>query len=437
MVGRINRATKSMLRLLDAQGKTIDVLRSDIEEMRESSVSMMPDNVALTISAEQFADLVAYLETLHYAVITGFRGPNQAVEVTRIERPVRFVPIHSAEMKFANPVWCGALPGVAGQLIVLEQQEAKVWRLERTADGIRRHLFLDLGGQVKIGQNWGLMCLAFHPQFTTNRRYFLKHEVEEQPTVKTTVVERLASEDLLNDLGTPSRRLFEVEQPAFNHNGGCIAFGPDGMLYIGFGDGGFQRDPSGNGQNLHIARQQDAAHRRRSSIRGQAVCNPARQSLSEDTPAGSDDIARDLGNRSSRAVAIQLRRQDRQTLGRGRGAGQVRGGVSRRAGENHGWNVYEGFEPFSDEYRRAEEKFSFPLFAYPHSFGVSVTGGYVLSGQPSRELRGCLYLWRLRYAAPVGTERKGWPSGDRPRNRRSAPSTLPRLGWTRPARFTW
>lgn len=253
IVGRINRSAKSAVRLLDAESKTIDVLRSEIEEIHASAVSMMPDNLAFAVSPQQFADLIAYLETLHYAVITGFRGPKQPVEVTRIARPVHLHPIHSPDMKFANPVWCGALPGVPGQLIVLEQQEAKLWRLERTASGTRRHLFLDLSGQVKYGQNWGLMCLAFHPHFASNRRYFLKHEAEEQPAVKTTVVERLASEDLLQDSGVPSRRLFEVEQPAFNHNGGCLAFGPDGMLYIGFGDGGSQRDPNGHGQNPRIA----------------------------------------------------------------------------------------------------------------------------------------------------------------------------------------
>jgi glucose/arabinose dehydrogenase len=59
-----------------------------------------------------------------------------------------------------------------------------------------------------------------------------------------------------------------------------------------------------------------------------------------------------------------------------------------RAGENHGWNVYEGYEPFSDEYRRAGEKFSFPVFAYPHSFGVSVTGGYVYRGKRAPSFEG-------------------------------------------------
>jgi putative heme-binding domain-containing protein len=388
VVGRVVRATKTMLRLIGAEGKSIDVPRADIEEMQASAASMMPDNLAFSISPQQFADLVAYLVTLHHAVITGFRGPGQPIEVARIARPVRFRAIHPAEMKFANPVWCGALPGVSGQLIVVEQQEAKVWRLERTAGGVRRHLFLDLGGQVKIGVNWGLLCLAFHPQFASNRRYFLKYQVDEQPTVKTTVVERRASEDLLRDSGAAPRRLYEVEQPAFNHIGGGMTFGPDGMLYIGFGDGGSQRDPDGHGQNprtahgsmlrIDVDRRVDgrpyaipadnpfvAAHQRDAAILPETWAIGLREPWRFSFDAKTGDLwVGDVGQDKFEEVCRV------------------------RAGENHGWNVYEGYERFSDEYRREGERFSFPVFAYPHSFGVSVTGGYVYRGKLAPSFEG-------------------------------------------------
>lgn len=388
VVGRVNRATKTMLRLIDAEGKSIDVSRADIEEMQASAASMMPDNLAFLVSQQQFADLVAYLETLHHAVITGFRGPGQPIEVTRIVRPVRFRATHPAEMKFANPVWCGALPGVPGQLIVVEQQEAKVWRLERTAGGMRRHQFLDLGGQVKIGVNWGLLCLAFHPQFASNRRYFLKYQVDEQATVKTTVVERRASEDLLRDSGAALRRLYEVQQPAFNHIGGGMAFGPDGMLYIGFGDGGSQRDPDGHGQNPRTA------HGSMLRIDVDRPADGRPYSIPPDNPFLA-------AHKSDPAIlpetwAIGLREPWRFSFDAKTGDLWV-GDVGQdkfeevcriRAGENHGWNVYEGYEPFSDEYRREGAKFSFPVFAYPHSFGVSVTGGYVYRGKRAPSFEG-------------------------------------------------
>jgi len=387
-VGRINRAQKSMVKMIDAEAKTIDILRPDIEEIRESSVSLMPDNVALTISPQQFSDLVAYLETLHFAVTTGFRGPGQPVEVTRIKQPLRFTPIHAADMKFANPVWCSALPGVPGQLVVLEHQECKIWRLEPTANGVVRHLFLDLTGQVKFGANWGLMCIAFHPEFKTNRRYFLEHEVEEGLDVKTTIVERLASEDLLRDAGVPSRRLFEVEQPAYNHNGGCIAFGPDGKLYIGFGDGGFQNDPNGNGQNLRTAHSKmlriDVDRRDEGRAYAIPPDNPFLKAHERDPASLAETWA--LGLREPWRFSFDAKTGNLWV-------GDV--GQDRfeevcivRAGENHGWNVYEGYEHFSAEYQRAEEKFTAPLYAYPHSFGVSVTGGYVYRGSRAPSFEG-------------------------------------------------
>ena len=226
----------------------------------------------------------------------------------------------------------------------------------------------------------GLLCIAFHPEFKTNRRYFLKHQVAEESVVKTLVVERLASEDLLHDSGAPSRRLFEVEQPAYNHNGGCLAFGPDGMLYIGYGDGGFQRDPNGNGQNPHTAhskmlridvdRQEDGrpyaipadnpylkAHERDPAVLPETWATGFREPwrFSFDPKTGKLWVG-DVGQDRWESVCLV------------------------RAGENHGWNVYEAYEPFSNEYRREGEKFTFPLYAYPHSFGVCVTGGYVYRG---------------------------------------------------------
>jgi putative heme-binding domain-containing protein len=392
VVGRITRLQKSMVKLINAEGKTIDILGTDIEEMHQSPVSMMPENLAFSVSPQQFSDLVSYLETLHFTVITGFRGPDEPVEVSRIKQPVHFTPILPADMKFANPVWCSALPGVPGQMIVLEQQESKAWRLEPTPSGMRRHLFLDLSGEVKYGANWGLLCIAFHPEFKTNRRYFLKHQVEEPSGVKTVVVERQASEDLLTDSGTPSRRLYELEQPAFNHNGGCMAFGPDGMLYIGFGDGGFQRDPNGNGQNLHTAHSKmiriDVDHRDEGLPYAIPKDNPFWKAHERDPAVLPEMWA--AGLREPWRFSFDPKTGDLWVGDVGQDRWEAVCLV--RAGENHGWNVYESYEPFSNEYRRAGEKFTFPLYAYPHSFGVCVTGGYVYRGSRAPSFEG-IYIF--------------------------------------------
>jgi glucose/arabinose dehydrogenase len=212
--------------------------------------------------------------------------------------------------------------------------------------------------------------------------------VDEQPTVKTTVVERLASEDLLRDSGAAPRRLYEVQQPAFNHIGGGMTFGPDGMLYIGFGDGGSQRDPEGHGQNPRTAHG--------SMLR--IDVDPQTDGKPYAIPADNPFLA---AHKRDPAIlpetwAIGLREPWRFSFDAKTGELWV-GDVGQdkfeevcrvRAGENHGWNVYEGYEPFSDEYRRAGEKFSFPVFAYPHSLGVSVTGGYVYRGKRAPSFEG-------------------------------------------------
>ena len=80
---------------------------------------------------------------------------------------MRFEPIHPPELAFENPVWAGAIPGLPGQLAVVEHQTGKIWRLDRNADGDgsgpRKELFADLGGEIYFSPEQGLMSLAFHP----------------------------------------------------------------------------------------------------------------------------------------------------------------------------------------------------------------------------------------------------------------------------------
>jgi putative heme-binding domain-containing protein len=388
ITGRIRLVTKLIYRLWDAQGKRIDVSKSDIEEIHAATKSMMPDDVATAISPDEFADLIAFLSTLRSGVLTGFAGPEEPVEIHKLPQPVILKPVHPPELKFTNPVWCGAIPGAAGQLAVVEHQEAKIWRLNLNTQPPEKHLFADLGDVVSVGANQGLMCLAFHPDYELNGRYFLKYEVREQGGVKTTVAGRLAGADRLSDCGAASSRLLDIEQPAFNHNGGCIAFGPDGMLYAAFGDGGPQRDPPGHSQNprifhgsmlrIDVDRQEDGRpyaipadnpfltrHREDAEIRPETWAIGFREPWRFTFDALNGDLwLGDVGQDKYEEVAIV------------------------RRGENHGWNVMEAFVPFSSQYRRDAATYVAPVFAYPHGIGVSVTGGCVYRGDPASSFYG-------------------------------------------------
>jgi glucose/arabinose dehydrogenase len=222
------------------------------------------------------------------------------------------------------------------------------------------------------------MAIAFHPDFRNNRRYFLKHEVMENNERFTTVVERRASEDFRTDAGTPSRRLLSVRQPAENHNGGTIAFGPDGYLYVAMGDGGPQEDPNGYSQD------------RREFLGGLARIDIDRRD--DGKPYGIPPTNPWVGLPDEEALpelwATGLREPWRfsfDTLTGDLWIGDV--GQARfekvmivRAGENHGWNVYEGFLPFSARHRRDGETYTPPVFAYERKHGTSVTGGHVYRG---------------------------------------------------------
>ena len=139
---------------------------------------------------------------------------------------------------FERPLFLGHAGDGSGRLFVLEQ----AGRIRIVEDGgLAPQPFLDLTDQVLSGGERGLLGLAFHPDFATNRRFFVDYT--RQPDGATVIAEFRAT-------GTnPNRALLTVAQPFSNHNGGMLAFGPDGHLYIALGDGGGIGDPGNRAQN--------------------------------------------------------------------------------------------------------------------------------------------------------------------------------------------
>lgn len=389
IVGRVERSNQLLLRLQDLKGKRINLKQQEVAEVEFSETSLMPTGLETSVTKEEFADLVTYLCSLKFGIKDGLAAGGRSVEIPRIESPVTFLPIHTETDKFENPVWVGPFPLSKDQLLVVEHQNARVWRYIRDdKDSPRKVLFVDLKDEIHIAGDQGLTSLALHPNFVANGRYFLEHEVREQGIVKTTIVERQATDDRLRDSGRPSIRLLEVRQPAANHNGGCIAFGHDGMLYAGFGDGGPQKDPNGYSQNagellgsfirIDVNRRQDGREyaippdnpyleksRKDPTIRPEVWATGFREPwrFSFDSVTG-DLWVGDVGQSKFEEVCLV------------------------RRGDNHGWNVREGFAPFSDEYMVDGTKFTDPLFAYEHGLGFSVTGGHVYRGDPNSSFYG-------------------------------------------------
>src|SRR5439155_8538130 len=111
--------------------------------------------------------------------------------------------------------------------------------------------FLDIGSRITTGSEMGLLGLAFHPSYNQNRRFFLNYNRTVGGQLQTVIAEYQVSSSDANQADPASERvLLTVDQPFPNHKGGQLAFGTDGFLYIGLGDGGSGGDPFGNGQSL-------------------------------------------------------------------------------------------------------------------------------------------------------------------------------------------
>lgn len=233
----------------------------------------------------------------------------------------------------------------------------------------------------------GLLSVAFPPDFDASQVFYVNYTDNRG----NTVVARYQLLDTNPPQGDPAseHKLLEISQPAGNHNGGQLQFGPDGYLYIGTGDGGRAGDPWGNAQNpqellgkmLRIEVGASDTYRMpgdnpflvwpdtRSEIWALGLRNPWRFSF--DRATGDLYIA-DVGQNTFEEVNFQP----------GRSTG----------GENYGWNTMEGSHCFFPAQDCDATGLILPVAEYDHNLGCSVTGGYVYRGTRYPELTGVYFF---------------------------------------------
>jgi putative heme-binding domain-containing protein len=380
MQGVLKQATAEGVQLMGADGKLISIAKQDIREQRGSTVSLMPEALQAGLSLEEFADLTEYLATLRQPESTLVREQGMPRIIPQLAKPVLARPFFSKPFTLPRgPVQTGLtsfhqVPGSPSVFLVLHQKGV-IWSVEKTPAGEKKAGFADLVGEVfyERGPN-GLLDVAFHPKFRENRKYYLKYQVFEEGKVATIIVEKEFAANFRSDSGRPARRLLKIESVAEDHSGGCLQFGPDGYLYIVMGDTGPHHDPHGHAQRIDVDRTQgELAYAipadnpfvgradARPEIWAYGFRNPWRFCF--DSLTGDLWLA-DVGQDREEEVAIV------------------------RRGENHGWNVYEGFEAFSNQYRVEGRTFTPPVFAYRRKYGVSITGGYVYREDPKSSFYG-------------------------------------------------
>ena len=392
--GIIKQSTDQYIELRQADAQTIRIPLTDIASQRGSAVSLMPDGLQSAMSMQEFDDLIEFLVNLKQPenALTSNRGmpsniPQLATAITvkaMLAENLRFPPDHVPKPGDVNNglVWFGQVPGLSNTFVA-GHQTGKIWLLEGAEKLQRKSVFADLEVFHERGPN-GLLGMAFHPRFRENRKYFVKHQVFEDGKIATVIDERTASADLKSDSGKPPRKIWKVVSSTQDHSGGCIMFGPDGYLYIGMGDTGPQNDPQGHGQDLktHLGKilRIDVDHQE--------------NDLAYAIPA--DNPFRNRADARPEIWAYGFREPWRFSFDKTTGdlwAGDV--GQDRveevsivRRGENLGWNVYEGFEPFSNQYRKEKASYTPPVFAYRRKFGNSMTGGYVYRADPHSSFYG-------------------------------------------------
>lgn len=270
------------------------------------------------------------------------------------------------------PVLLIADPDGGSDLVV--EQPGRVVRLDA-----ERTVVLDISNDVIYGGEQGLLGLAFHPDFADRRLAYVNYVGDGRRTV---IEQFVVDDEGLFDLGSRTR-ILEIDQPASNHNGGMVAFGPDGYLWIGMGDGGGADDRFGQGQRtdtllgamLRIAVGVDSVatyaippdnpHVDGSGgapeVWAIGLRNPWRFSFDGDTVWIADVGQRDIEEVS--AVSVDI------------------------AGANYGWPITEGSSCFRSS-SCDQASLIQPVIEYDHGDGCSITGGYVYRGSAIPELDG-------------------------------------------------
>ena len=334
---------------------------------------------------------------------------------------------------FTSPTTLAPLDDGSGRLLVADQIGV-IYVLAR--DGAKAEQpFFDVRSRLtKLNEGFderGLLGLALHPHFKENRKVYIEYSAPRRDSAPADwdntlhISEfKVAADDAARVDPASERVLLEIDKPYFNHNGGCIAFGPDGYLYISVGDGGNANDegrghsPQGNGQDTSVLL---AKILRIDVDKGNPYAIPSDNPFADGKKGRPEIFAYGMRN----AWRISFDRGGNHELFAG-DVGQtmfeevdiiVRGG-------NYGWNIREGFHCFNrqDPLHPTEdcakvgasgEPLLDPVLEYkninghrkdPEGRGISVTGGFVYRGRALPQLQGKYVFgdWSRNFALPDG-----------------------------------
>lgn len=308
-------------------------------------------------------------------------------------------------------------------------QYGEIWTFMNDRDVKDSSLLLDLRGKVKDfkgsgGNEQGLLGLAMHPEFKTNRKFYVYYTHATEPM--SIVAQYTVSADDPGKVDPKSEViLMEIPQPFQNHNGGSIEFGPDGYLYIGMGDGGDRNDPEASGQDL-------------SSLLGSMLridvdqpSNGKPYGIPQDNPfVKTPDAQPEIyahGFRNIWRLAFDSQTGDLWVGDVGQELWEEVNVVKK--GGNYGWSTREGTNPFGN--RPAVASVSTPIdpvWQYDHRIGRSITGGRVYRSSRVPALSG-KYLYADYVTGVIWALTYDRQAGKAVRNEQVVPDSIPVLSF--------
>ena len=338
--------------------------------------------------------------TLAAALLVASATSSARAELPKLKTEVAF-----PNLRFDRPVALAYPDDGSNLLFVAEQHKATVQSFPDEKDTTDTKEFFKLPDPMNKGNEEGLLGLAFHPKYKQNGEFFVyysAHDTVDGQHMRRSVVSRfkVSKDDPRKaDPSSEQRIWISPKDPASNHNGGCIAFGPDGYLYISLGDSGAADDPLTTGQNP-----KDWF----GSILRIDVDHPADgkpYGIPSDNPRLRDSKFADW---APEVYCIGLRNVWKFTFDRETGtlwAGDV--GQNKwemvhiiQNGGNYGWSVKEAFHDFKPRQKAdTSSPITKPIAEYPHAIdknynpdrkdvGQSITGGYVYRGKALPSIHG-------------------------------------------------
>jgi glucose/arabinose dehydrogenase len=303
-----------------------------------------------------------------------------ALTVTAALPPLDLAPVASG---LSQPVFLTTAPGDPSRLFVVE----KTGRIRIIRNGtLQSAAFLDLSDSVTGGSEQGLLSMAFYPDYATSGRFIVSYTSPHGTMSGGTSVIARYQVSASPDAADPNsgETLLVLDQPYENHNGGLVGFGPDGYLYVGFGDGGGGGDPLSTGQDrrdlyasmlrldvsgaggytIPASNPYATSATFRHELWNWGLRNPWRWSFDRQT---GDLYIADVGQNEHEEVDVQP-------------AGQG-------AGANYGWSIMEGFSCYNASSCN-KTGITLPVLDYDHGQGCAITGGYVYRGSAIPALRG-------------------------------------------------